>query len=635
LSAFVSNYTPILLLILFFVFALTMAGDDKRDAQPQASKTKLDTIVSHLDAMKTLITGLKKEVDAVDLHGHARCVSIRGGNDSFSTLPFTIPPYNGKYDPAAYLDWELEVEQHFSCHDIPASAQVRTAISAFTAVALFWWHHEYKQKHPTTWAELKAAMRRRFVPSYYACKAEYEVQGRRSTINTNHLVGYSSTPSSAAASPVLAMVTPPPEALHIPLISVNSEIKSDNPVLLATRANFDDLCDAQLPCYALACSSVLISLESAPSLDIPSVATNSFAGQSPTSSADPTLPVPSMPSTTPREGTTTPAAPWTTGGAPLTDGETTSAVLNFSTTNAIIEQLLVDPILDFSLSCDALLDVPCDKDDLSDNSSVVHVLKSHTCAEVKHVIHIANSTDERQLQCSIHTLDYIEFDILCNLDCLEEQLFKYADLPCFLRHTYHAIGKYNNKGQYMICRVYICENLNYPFVVQNFDPPEGSYTININACCSSDIFTQQVYSQEGEHCWLLPMPASSFVRTNPVQYSVDKHRVSSDQEAYMTMKDHTFVTWKHGDISPNNNFDFLCFRNPVLYCVVQERFQVQSTPRTAFRQEGEDDADMATILMSMRGACIGEDGVQQGFPSQEGGPRLIRFESPRWRPKAI
>jgi hypothetical protein len=47
------------------------------------------------------------------------------------------------------------------------------------------------------------------------------------------------------------------------------------------------------------------------------------------------------------------------------------------------------------------------------------------------------------------------------------------------------------------------------------------------------------------------------------------------------------------------------------------------------------DEDMATMLMSMRGAWIGEDGVQQGFSSQEGGPRLIRFESPRWRPKAI
>jgi hypothetical protein len=47
------------------------------------------------------------------------------------------------------------------------------------------------------------------------------------------------------------------------------------------------------------------------------------------------------------------------------------------------------------------------------------------------------------------------------------------------------------------------------------------------------------------------------------------------------------------------------------------------------------DEDMATMLMSMCGAWIGEDRVQQGFPNQEGGPRLIRFESPMWRPKAI
>jgi hypothetical protein len=269
----------------------------------------------------------------------------------------------------------------------------------------------------------------------------------------------------------------------------------------------------------------------------------------------------------------------------------------------------VEPSLDLSFPYDDLLDVSCDKDDLADNASIVHVLNSHTCAEIKHVIHIDNTTEERQLQCSIHTLGYIEFDILCNLDCLEEQLFKYADMLCFSRHTYHAIGKYNNKGQYMIYRVYICANLNYPLVMQNFDPLEGRYTININPRCSSDVFTTLVYSQEGEPYWLLPMPASCFVGTNLVQDSVDKHRVSSDQEAYITMQYHTFINWKHGDISPLNNFGFLCSRTPVLLCVVQYRFQVQSTPRMAFRQEGDDDADMATMLMSMRGAWIGEDGV--------------------------
>jgi hypothetical protein len=43
----------------------------------------------------------------------------RPSNDSVAKIKFKIPSFNGKYDPAAYLDWELEVEQKFSCHDIP------------------------------------------------------------------------------------------------------------------------------------------------------------------------------------------------------------------------------------------------------------------------------------------------------------------------------------------------------------------------------------------------------------------------------------------------------------------------------------------------------------------------------------
>jgi hypothetical protein len=92
-------------------------------------------------------------------------------NDSFAKIKFTIPSFNGKYDPAAYLDWELEVEQKISCHDIPANTQVKDAISEFADFALIWWH-EYKQKLPInnviTWTQLKNAINHRFVPSYYA-----------------------------------------------------------------------------------------------------------------------------------------------------------------------------------------------------------------------------------------------------------------------------------------------------------------------------------------------------------------------------------------------------------------------------------------------------------------------------------
>jgi hypothetical protein len=53
-----------------------------------------------------------------------------------------------------------------------------------------------------------------------------------------------------------------------------SEIKLHASILLATRADFDNIRDAHLPCYALVCSSVLVSLDNAPSLDIPLVVAN-------------------------------------------------------------------------------------------------------------------------------------------------------------------------------------------------------------------------------------------------------------------------------------------------------------------------------------------------------------------------
>jgi hypothetical protein len=558
-----------------------MASDDKRDDQPQATKSKLDTIVSHLDAMKTLITSLQKEMNAGDFSGRVRRACIHGGNDSFAKLPFTLPPYNGKYDPAVYLDWELAVEQKFSCHDLPASSQVTAAISAFTDLALHWWRYEQKIpiSTPTTWAELKAAMRRRFVPSYYARNVECDVQERRSKQYSNSFAGQSSTSSSAPV--FLAPSTLTPTTLESPAPS----------------------------------SPTTTPLERTSA---------SFAISEPSLSNDPPTP-------TTKTGTA--------HDATLMDGENCLNVLNFSTNHAIIEHLSVEPSLDESLSHAALLDIPCDKDDLVDDASILHALEPNTIAETKHVMDIVSANDEQKLLSSLHTLGCIEFDVLCNLDCLEEQLSKYTDLPCFSKHTYHAIAKYNNKGEYMIHRVYICENLNYSFVVLNFDPLEGSHTTHIPSPFSSSVLVKQVYFQEGEYCWLLPMPTLSFVGTNLLQGSVAKYYVSSDQNAYMlakfSMQDDIFINWRHGDIPPHNNFDFFGFRNPVRSCVVQDRFQVQSTPRTAFHQEGENDEDMTLMHTPKIGAWNGVEEVQQGFPSQEGGPRLIRFESPRWRPKAI
>jgi hypothetical protein len=139
--------------------------------------------------------------------------------------------------------------------------------------------------------------------------------------------------------------------------------------------------------------------------------------------------------------------------ATLAEGENFLDVLNSSTNYAIIEQLLVEPSLDSCFSQHDSLPIPCDKDKLYDNAYVVQmnnhaicVLKSNTYAESRHVIHIASTNDELKLLSSLNTLGYIEFDIFCNLNYLEDRLVQYADLPWFSRHTYHAISKYNNKG---------------------------------------------------------------------------------------------------------------------------------------------------------------------------------------------
>ena len=52
-----------------------------------------------------------------------------------------------------------------------------------------------------------------------------------------------------------------------------------------------------------------------------------------------------------------------------------------------------------------------------------------------------------------------------------------------------------------------------------------------------------------------------------------------------------------------------------------------------FFQEGEDDEDMTSMHMAEHGEWREDEGDQQGFPSREEGPKLIWFESPRWRPK--
>jgi hypothetical protein len=91
-------------------------------------------------------------------------------DDSFGKIKFTIPTFDGKYNPDIYLSWELAVDQKFTCHDFPEDKHVRAATSEFTDFVSVWWS-EYHRKNPNntpTWDALKRIMRARFVTNGYA-----------------------------------------------------------------------------------------------------------------------------------------------------------------------------------------------------------------------------------------------------------------------------------------------------------------------------------------------------------------------------------------------------------------------------------------------------------------------------------
>lgn len=72
-----------------------------------------------------------------------------------------------------YLDWELKVEQIFSCHEVREERKVSLATLEFTDYALLWWDQQQKERarcgaRPIEyWEDLKAMMRKRYVPSHY------------------------------------------------------------------------------------------------------------------------------------------------------------------------------------------------------------------------------------------------------------------------------------------------------------------------------------------------------------------------------------------------------------------------------------------------------------------------------------
>nr|AAP44618.1 putative polyprotein [Oryza sativa Japonica Group] len=89
-------------------------------------------------------------------------------DDPYAKVKFKIPSFSGYYDAEKYSDWEMIVEQKFSAHLVPDQHRVRQASSEFKDFAIMWWARLADDGIlPTTWKELKVAMRDIFVPPSY------------------------------------------------------------------------------------------------------------------------------------------------------------------------------------------------------------------------------------------------------------------------------------------------------------------------------------------------------------------------------------------------------------------------------------------------------------------------------------
>jgi hypothetical protein len=131
------------------------------------------------------------------------------------------------------------------------------------------------------------------------------------------------------------------------------------------------------------------------------------------------------------------------------------------------------------------------------------VLDQNTCAKNKQLFPIAIEKGELKLSSSLNALGYIEFDTLCALSSLEEK-FVCAELLWLSRCTYHFIGKYNCKGDYMVHRVDIFSDLRSPFILQKYNQLECCSRYNLVILSSSSfVLKKHDKPQKGEHSWLL------------------------------------------------------------------------------------------------------------------------------------
>ena len=123
-------------------------GDDKKDAKQDDKKEEsfddnaygADTEVEDQDPIHRRLRHNRR-----GMGGHRRH-EVHGNDDAFSKIKFKIPLFDGKYDPDAYITWEIAVDQKFACHEFPEATCVRAATSEFTDFTFYLVDRTWQEK---------------------------------------------------------------------------------------------------------------------------------------------------------------------------------------------------------------------------------------------------------------------------------------------------------------------------------------------------------------------------------------------------------------------------------------------------------------------------------------------------------
>ncbi|KAH9658278.1 hypothetical protein KPL70_023423 [Citrus sinensis] len=108
----------------------------------------------------------------VDMRGRDD-IRVRRIDHDLGSIKLKIPSFQGKNDLEVYLEWEKKVELIFDCHNYSEEKKVKLTTVEFTDYAIIWWdqlvlsRRRNRERPINIWEEIKAIMRRRFVPSHY------------------------------------------------------------------------------------------------------------------------------------------------------------------------------------------------------------------------------------------------------------------------------------------------------------------------------------------------------------------------------------------------------------------------------------------------------------------------------------